>query len=261
MIQLEDVTKTYASGGQRVDAMRHVSLQVVEGETLAIVGTSGSGKTTTLRMINGLERPTAGSVQVLGRDVVRTDLIELRRSIGYVIQGAGLFPHMSVAQNVGLLLKLTGRSEAAIAARVDELLDSVALPAARFRDRMPRELSGGEKQRAGIARALALDPPILLLDEPFGALDPLTRRKLQDALLSLQKMLRKTVVLVTHDMSEAVALAGRIAVMDAGEVIQCAPPSELRASPATAFVRDLLEVIGAPARMPRLAEGRPGSPT
>ncbi|HEV3468168.1 MAG TPA: ATP-binding cassette domain-containing protein, partial [Pyrinomonadaceae bacterium] len=200
---------TFAAAGAAI--IDGLSLDVVRGETLVLLGESGCGKTTTLRLINRLLVPTAGAVVVEGRDTREWDAIELRRRTGYVIQEAGLFPHFTVERNVGLVPSLQGWDEARVRARVAELLELVGLDPARFAARYPSELSGGQRQRVGVARALAADPPLLLMDEPFGALDPLTRAALQREFAALQRRLAKTVVLVTHDVREALALGTRVA--------------------------------------------------
>jgi osmoprotectant transport system ATP-binding protein len=207
---------------------------------LVLLGTSGSGKTTALKTLNRLVVPDSGRVSVLGRDVESWDPIALRRSAGYVIQEVGLLPHMSVMDNVAMVPRLLGWETERRAARARELLALVGLDPQRFAALLPRQLSGGERQRVGIARALAADPPLLLMDEPFGALDPLTRRRLQDEFKALQRRLRKTVVLVTHDVPEALRLGDRVAVMHAGRVVQEATAAELRARPQPGFVQDFL---------------------
>ena len=236
-VELADVRKRYATG---VVALDGISLRVDEGRVLVLLGTSGSGKTTALKTVNRLVEPDAGRVTVLGRDVMAWDPIALRRGIGYVIQEAGLLPHMTVAQNVALVPLLLGWPEDRRSARVRELLVLVGLEPDRFAPQRPRELSGGERQRVGLARALAADPPLLLMDEPFGALDPLTRRRLQDEFKDLQARLRKSVVLVTHDVPEALRLADEIAVMDKGRVLQRGAPREIRDAPQPGFVRDFV---------------------
>jgi len=236
-VELADVRKRYPTG---VVALDGVSLRVEEGRVLVLLGTSGSGKTTALKTVNRLVEPDAGRVTVLGREVKEWDPIALRRGIGYVIQEAGLLPHMTVAQNVALVPLLLGWTEDRRQARVRELLGLVGLDPDRFAPQLPRELSGGERQRVGLARALAADPPLLLMDEPFGALDPLTRRRLQDEFKELQGRLRKSVVLVTHDVPEALRLADEIAVMDQGRVLQRGAPREIRESPQPGFVRDFV---------------------
>ena len=205
-----------------------ISFDLQPGETLVILGRSGSGKTTALKLINALLTPSQGEVRVNGESTTQLDPIQLRRRIGYVIQDVGLFPHFNIARNVGLVPELEGWQPSRIAARVHELLDLVGLPHADFESRYPRQLSGGQKQRVGIARALAADPPILLLDEPFGALDPVTRFDLQNQFLDLTKRLNKTAVFVTHDVHEAMRLATRIAVLHQGRLELLTTPSEFK---------------------------------
>ncbi|MEZ6037296.1 MAG: ATP-binding cassette domain-containing protein [Planctomycetota bacterium] len=243
MIALRAVHKTFVdSGGSEQVALHHLDLEIARGEVHGLCGTSGSGKTTTLRLINRLERPTSGQVLVDGRDVATVAVHRHRRGIGYVIQSGGLFPHLTVAQNIGLLCRLEGHARAAVERRVGELLEMVALPADEFASRFPQELSGGQRQRVGIARALALDPPLLLMDEPFGALDPITRGQLHDEFERLFRALGKTVVLVTHDLDEAFRLGHRVTLLDGGRLQQTGTPDELRQQPANdfvaAFVRD-----------------------
>jgi osmoprotectant transport system ATP-binding protein len=245
MIEIEDVTKTY---GQR-HVVDHVSLTVETGSITAIVGTSGSGKTTLLRMINRLVEPTSGRIAIDGQDTRAVEPHELRRRIGYVIQGHGLFPHRTVAQNIATVPELLGWDKARISGRVDELLDTFQLDPAEYRDRMPSELSGGQQQRVGVARALAGEPGVLLMDEPFGALDPLIRQKAQEDLRAIQRRIGTTVVLVTHDMEEAIGLGDRVAIMDEGRLLQYAPPSEIIARPATPFCAALIGEVERPYRM------------
>jgi len=245
MIEIDAICKSYDG----VAVVDRVSLTVPPHGICAIVGTSGSGKTTLLRMINRLVEPDAGSIRIDGEDIRAVPAHQLRRRIGYVIQGHGLFPHWTVARNIGAVPSLLGWDRARIAARVDELLALFQLDPAQFRDRLPHELSGGQQQRVGVARALAAQPNILLMDEPFGALDPVIRAKAQDDLLAIQQRLGTTVVLVTHDMEEAIRLGQRIAVMDRGKVLQDATPAEIIARPATAFVQEL---VGAGDRALRL---------
>ena len=225
--------------GGRVKAVDDVSLAVAEGEFLAIVGGSGSGKTTLLRLANRLIDADQGSIQIEGEDVRAADPVALRRRIGYVFQSGGLFPHMSVAANIGITPKLKGRPVAEITDRVDELLDLVRLDRAQYRDRFPHELSGGQRQRVGVARALAARPKIVLMDEPFGALDPLTRDALGDDYRALHRKFGLTTVMITHDMTEAILLADRIAVMRAGRLLAQGTPSELSAS-HDSYVGELL---------------------
>ena len=206
------------------------SLAVEEGETLAVIGRSGSGKTTALKLVNALLMPTAGEVRVAGRATTAWDAIRLRRRTGYVIQEMGLFPHLTVARNVGLVPELEGWPAERIGQRVEELLALVGLPAAEFAGRYPHQLSGGQRQRVGVARALAADPPLLLLDEPFGALDPITRAELQREFRAVQARLRKTAIFVTHDMREAALVGDRIAVVAGGRLRAVATPEALRES-------------------------------
>ena len=207
-----------------------LSLAVEEGETLAVIGRSGSGKTTALKLVNALLMPTMGEVRVAGRATSAWDAIHLRRRTGYVIQEVGLFPHLTVARNVGLVPELEGWPRERIGQRVEELLSLVGLPAAEFAGRYPHQLSGGQRQRVGVARALAADPPLLLLDEPFGALDPITRAELQREFRALQARLRKTAIFVTHDMREAALVGDRIAVVAGGRLRAVATPEALRES-------------------------------
>ena len=216
MISLDGVGKRYDSRDTGNAAVESLTLEVVDGQVCVLVGPSGCGKTTTLRMINRLIEPTSGHLFIDGRDVLTMDAVELRRGIGYVIQQGGLFPHRRVKDNVAVVPRLLGWDKARIAARVEELLDLVDLPAADYARRYPHELSGGERQRVGVARALGADPPILLMDEPFGAVDPITRQRLQNLLLELQQKIKKTIVMVTHDIDEAAKLADRIAVLAQG---------------------------------------------
>ena len=225
--------------GGRVMAVDDVSLEVAEGEFLAIVGGSGSGKTTLLRLANRLIDADTGSIRIEGEDVRSADPVALRRRIGYVFQSGGLFPHMTVAGNIGITPKLLGLPAAEIASRVDELLDLMRLDRAQFRDRFPHELSGGQRQRVGVARALAARPRIVLMDEPFGALDPLIRDALGDDYRALHNKLGLTTVMITHDMTEAILLADRIAVMRAGRLLAQGTPLELSDS-GDAYVGELL---------------------
>ena len=247
-IRLEALTKTYP-GTQRpaVDAL---DLTVPAGETVVFVGPSGCGKTTTLKMINRLIEPTSGRILIDGEDVTRRDPTRLRRGIGYVVQGGGMMPHLSVAENVGLVPRLLRWDRRRITERVDELLELVGLDPAVYRDRFPRELSGGQQQRVGVARGLAADPPVLLMDEPFGAVDPVTRKRLQQEMLDIQARVRKTIVMVTHDVDEAVLLGDRILVLEPGaRVAQYATPEEVLTHPANVFVADF---VGSGAVLKRL---------
>jgi osmoprotectant transport system ATP-binding protein len=210
--------------------LRGVSLAVASAEVVALVGRSGSGKTTMLRLVNRMLTASSGEVRVAGRDVSEWDAITLRRQTGYAIQDVGLFPHLSVAQNIAIVPRLMEWEPPRIASRIDQLLALVGLDAPEFRDRRPDQLSGGQRQRVGLARALAADPPVLLMDEPFGALDPITRAELHREFQSVQAAMHKTVLLVTHDLAEAFLLADRIAVLQDGVIVECAPPSDLRQS-------------------------------
>jgi osmoprotectant transport system ATP-binding protein len=231
-------------------AVRDLSLDIQDGESVVLVGPSGCGKTTTMRMINRLIEPTSGEILVDGRDVMRQDPVQLRRGIGYVIQSIGLLPHRTVAQNIATVPKLVGWEEARIGRRIDELMDIFDLDP-EFKPRYPAELSGGQRQRVGVARALAADPPVMLMDEPFAAVDPIVRERLQDQFLDIQERLRKTIVFVTHDIDEAIKMADRIAILNKGGVIeQYAHPEEILREPANAFVEDF---VGAERGLKRLA--------
>jgi osmoprotectant transport system ATP-binding protein len=248
MIELEHVKKIFP--GQQSPAVGDLSLEVEEGEIAVLIGPSGCGKSTTLRMINRLTEPTSGRITVAGRDIAEQKAHELRLSIGYVIQQVGLFPHRTIARNISTVPELLGWDRARIKARVDELMDLVGLEPALAR-RYPTELSGGQQQRVGVARALAADPPVLLMDEPFGAVDPIVRLRLQEELLDLQRRLHKTIVFVTHDIDEAIRLADRMAVLNVGgKLEQYEPPVDLLAHPANEFV---LEFLGADRGLKRLA--------
>jgi osmoprotectant transport system ATP-binding protein len=245
MIEIDNVTKRYGAAA----VVREVSLVVAPHTVAVIVGTSGSGKTTLLRMVNRLVEPTSGSIRIDGQDNRDLPAYELRRRIGYVIQGHGLFPHRTVAQNVATVPVLLGWDRKRIAARVEELLTLFALDPPSFGPRYPHELSGGQQQRVGVARALAAEPNVLLMDEPFGALDPVIRAKAQEDLRAIQKRFGTTIILVTHDMEEAIRLGDRIAVMDDGRLIQYAAPAEILANPASAFVETLLGTGDRPFRL------------
>lgn len=247
-IELTNIVKKYP--GQKQPAVEDLSLTVPAGEMVMFVGPSGCGKTTSLKMINRLIEPTSGSITIGGKDITRSNPTELRRQIGYVIQGGGLLPHMSVKQNIGIVPGLLGWDKKRIAARTDELLDLVGLDPSVYRDRYPRELSGGQQQRVGVARGLAADPPVLPMDEPFGAVDPITRTRLQDELMSIQSELRKTIVIVTHDIDEAVKLGDRILVLDVGATIaQYDTPDAILSAPANDYVADF---VGAGSKLKQL---------
>lgn len=222
------------------DVLQKLTFHVERGETLALVGRSGSGKSTTLKLINRMLEPSAGCVLVEGRDTRAWPVTTLRLQTGYVLQEVGLFPHLTVARNVGLVPALAKWPADRVEVRTHELLELVGLPSREFANRWPDELSGGQRQRVGVARALAADPPLVLMDEPFGALDPITRAELHREFARIQRQLRKTVVLVTHDMREAFALADRIGVLEAGSLVSCGPPAALEASTHPA-VRTLVD--------------------
>ncbi|GHG12310.1 ABC transporter ATP-binding protein [Paracoccus aerius] len=249
MIEIRNLSRLY-DGLAVVD---DVSLTVETGQLAVLVGTSGSGKTTLLRMINRLVQPSSGQVLIDGVDTATLPAHLLRRRIGYAIQGHGLFPHRSVAQNIATVPRLLGWPRRQIDARVDELLALFQLDPAAFRGRMPHQLSGGQAQRVGVARALAAKPDLLLMDEPFGALDPLIRAKAQDDLRQIQRQLGTTLILVTHDMTEAVDLGDRIAVMDGGKLLQYDAPARILTDPATPFVRDLIGTADRALRLLSLA--------
>jgi osmoprotectant transport system ATP-binding protein len=238
-VEFAKVSYTLADG--RV-LLRDVSLQLEAGTTTAVLGRSGSGKTTLLRTVNGLLTPTSGEVLVAGKATRDYDIVELRRSIGYVIQGTGLFPHMTVERNAGMALELAGRSKQEIAARVREVLALAGLEYEEFRARYPWQLSGGQRQRVGLARALATDPMVLLMDEPFGALDPQTRAEMQTMLRELLERVGKTVLLVTHDLDEALYLAKRVVFLDGGKVVADLPSGEVLGS-KNPHVRDYVYAV------------------
>ena len=247
MITFESVTKRFADG---TTAVHDLDLEISKGEVTILVGPSGCGKTTTLRMINRMIEATSGRIVVDGQDVRQVDPPQLRRGIGYVIQQIGLFPHRTIAQNIATVPELSGWDKRRTEARVAELLTLVGLPA-EVLDRYPHQLSGGQRQRVGVARALAVDPPIMLMDEPFGAVDPIVRSRLQDEFLRLQQEVRKTIVFVTHDIDEAIKMGDRIAILQQGGVLaQYDPPADLLAEPASDFVADFL---GAERGLKRLA--------
>jgi osmoprotectant transport system ATP-binding protein len=237
-ITLENLGKVYPDG---TVAVGDISLEVPAGELVVLIGPSGSGKSTVLRMINRLIEPSKGRILIDGTDVTAEDPVELRRQIGYVIQNVGLFPHQNIRTNVGTVPRLLGWNRKRIRDRADELLDLVGLDPARYGGRYPSELSGGQRQRVGVARALAADPVVLLMDEPFSAVDPIVRGRLQEEFLRLQAAVRKTIVLVTHDIDEAVRLGDRIAVLgEGGQLLQYDAPPELLGNPASDTVRDFV---------------------
>lgn len=239
MIEFRGVTKCYETGRP---AVSDLSLEIAAGEIMVFAGSSGCGKTTTLKMVNRLVDPERGDVCVRGKNVRELDPVVLRRQVGYVIQETGLFPHMPVAANIEIVPMLLGWDRERKRARRDELLRIVGLDPSAFADKFPDELSGGQRQRVGFARALAADPDVLLMDEPFGALDPITRRRLRSDFGSLCRQLHKTVLFVTHDPVEALLLGDRIAVMDRGRICQVGTPHEIRQSPVNDFVRELMTV-------------------
>ena len=247
-IQLLDVTKTYS--GQDAPAGDHITLEIPAGEIVVFVGPSGCGKTTTMKMINRLIEPTSGQLLIGGTDVLKLDADQHRRNVGYVIQQIGLFPHMRIAENIGLVPRMLGWSRAKTAARVEELLEIVGLPPGEYARRYPRELSGGQQQRVGVARALAADPPVMLMDEPVGATDPITRDRLQNEFLRLQREMGKTVVFVTHDFDEALKMGDRIVVLGPRSVIaQYDTPEAILAAPANEYVSSF---IGSGGQLKRL---------
>jgi osmoprotectant transport system ATP-binding protein len=248
MISLRNVSKVFP--GQGRPAVGDLSLDVPEGNTVVLVGPSGCGKTTTLRMVNRLIEPTSGEILVDGTDVMEQDPVRLRRGVGYVIQSIGLLPHRTVAQNIATVPRLVGWSPTRIAGRTRELAEILRLDEDLL-DRYPAELSGGQRQRVGVARALAVDPPVMLMDEPFGAVDPIIRARLQDQFLEIQERLRKTILFVTHDIDEAIKMADRIAILNIGGVLeQYAPPEEILREPANHFVE---EFVGSERGLKRLA--------
>jgi len=236
-ITFQNVSKNYGDGPPAIDG---ISFQVASGELAVLLGESGCGKTTTLKLINRLIDASAGQIFVDGQDIRRADAVKLRRNTGYVFQGIGLFPHMTISENIAITLRLMQRPDSEVRERVDELLELVRLSAPDYRDRMPQELSGGQQQRVGLARALAARPQVMLLDEAFGALDPLTRDQLRDEFRELHDSLALTSVLVTHDISEALLLADHVIVIKSGRIEQNGTPGDLVASPATEYVEKLL---------------------
>lgn len=252
MIRLENVGKRYGD----TDAVANLNLDVEKGDLVVLIGPSGCGKTTTLKMINHLIEPSSGSIYLDGRNTAEIPVEQLRRGIGYVIQSIGLFPHMSVTENIQVVPRLLGWSRRQRRDRAREMLELVGLDPDRYADSYPNELSGGQQQRVGVARALAVDPPVLLMDEPFGAVDPLRREHLQDEFLALQQSLHKTIVMVTHDIDEAIRLADKVCVMNAGRIEQYAPVDTLLRMPRNTFVR---RFIGSDRVVKRLSQLPVGS--
>jgi osmoprotectant transport system ATP-binding protein len=249
VIEFDAVTKVYP--GASAPSVDRLTMRIEAGEICALVGPSGSGKTTAMRMVNRLIEPTSGTIRIDGVDTRSIDVETLRRSIGYVIQQVGLFPHRSVLDNVGTVPRLLGWDESRIAARSRELLDLVGLDPSRFGTRYPAQLSGGQRQRVGVARALAADPPVMLMDEPFGAIDPLVREQIQDEFLRMQQDVRKTIIIVTHDLDEAMRMGDKVAVLQEGGVLaQLATPEQLLAAPANEFVQ---RFVGGDSALRRLA--------
>lgn len=236
MIELKKVKKAF----KNVEILKEIDLTINKGELVVLIGPSGCGKTTTLKMLNKLIKPTSGEIYINGEDISKKDTIELRRNIGYVIQQTGLFPHMTVGDNIGLVPYLKGWSDEDIAERTKELLQMVGMSPEEYMDRYPSELSGGQQQRIGVARAFATDPDIILMDEPFSALDPITRNQLQDELFNLQEKLKKTIVFVTHDMDEALKLGDRICIMKDGVIVQYDTPENILKNPSHGFVEEFI---------------------
>jgi len=239
MIELKNVTKFYP--GQRQPAVANVTFTVPEGNTCVLIGPSGCGKTTIMKMVNRLIEPTEGIISINDNNVRQMNAVKLRRTIGYVIQQIGLFPHMTIQQNIAVVPNMLGWKPAKIAQRIDELIELVGMDPPTYRDRYPRELYGGQRQRIGVARALAADPPVMLMDEPFGAVDPITRDRLQNEFLRLQERLHKTIIFVTHDIDEAIKMGDQIVILQVGGLIQqIGSPDEILASPANDFVADFV---------------------
>ncbi len=252
VVAFENLTKTYA--GSDVPAVDNLSLTVPAGEICVLVGPSGCGKTTSMKMVNRLIEPTSGRITIDGEDVMSLPAVELRRRIGYVIQQVGLFPHLTIGDNVAVVPKLLRWKAPRIRERVEELLNLVGLEPGAYGDRYPNELSGGERQRVGVARALAADPPVMLMDEPFGAVDPIRRDRLQNEFLRLQEQVRKTIIFVTHDVDEAIKMADRIAILQKGGILaQYDTPAAILAAPASEFVE---RFVGADRGLKRLSLGR-----
>lgn len=238
MLEINQLSKTYNNG--QVRAVDSISFSLQEGQIASIVGTSGCGKTTTLKMINGLVLPSSGEIKIHGKQFHQSNPILWRREIGYVIQKAGLLPHLTVFQNISILSKVMGRENSHINQRVEELMDMVNMNFSKFKDRYPIELSGGQQQRVGVARALMENPPLMLMDEPFGALDPITRNSLHEEFLNINQKLKKTIIIVTHDLEEAFKLSDVIILMNAGKIEQMGTRDDLVNSPANKFVQDFM---------------------
>ncbi|WP_346939279.1 ABC transporter ATP-binding protein [uncultured Clostridium sp.] len=236
MIKFEKISKKF----KNTTVLSDVTFEIEKGQLVAIIGESGCGKTTTLKMINRLIKPTSGKIHINGEDISMKNVIDLRRNIGYVIQQTGLFPHMTIRENIELIPKVQNKSSEDITQRTYDLMDMVGLDCNEFLDRYPTELSGGQQQRVGVARAFATDPDIILMDEPFSALDPITRSSLQDELVSLQSKLKKTIVFVTHDMDEAIRISDKICIMDKGEIIQYDTPENILKNPVNDFVSEFV---------------------
>jgi osmoprotectant transport system ATP-binding protein len=248
MISLQQLTKVFP--GQAKPAVEALDMEIPAGEIVVLVGPSGCGKTTTMRLINRLIEPTSGRIILEGEDVTKVNPDKLRRRIGYVIQQIGLFPHQTISDNIATVPRMLGWDEKRIKARVDELLAIVGLDPAAYRDRYPKQLSGGQRQRAGVARALSADPPVMLMDEPFGAIDPITRDRLQNEFLRVQQTIRKTIIFVTHDIDEAIKMGDRIAILREGsQIAQYDTPERILSAPADDFVSDF---VGAGASLKRL---------
>ncbi|ACL70593.1 betaine/proline/choline family ABC transporter ATP-binding protein [Halothermothrix orenii] len=238
MIRLEGISKVYPNMDR--PAVKELNLHIEEGEICILVGPSGCGKTTTLKIINRLIEPSSGKIYINGKDAMKEDPNELRQNIGYVIQQIGLFPHMTVYENIATVPRLRDWDEGRIRKRVDELLEMVELDPEENRYKYPMELSGGQRQRVGVARAMAIDPPIMLMDEPFGAVDPITRTQLQNEFLKLQRKIKKTIVFVTHDIDEAIKMGDKIAIMNQGELVQFDTPANILFNPGNEFVEDFV---------------------
>jgi osmoprotectant transport system ATP-binding protein len=251
-IRLENLTKMFP--GQSEPAVDNLSLDIPEGEIVILVGPSGCGKTTTMKMINRIIEPTSGRILLDGEDVTDVNPDQLRRRIGYVIQQIGLFPHMTIADNIATVPRLLGWDKRRIAERVDELLETVGMEPGMYRHRYPKELSGGQRQRVGVARAMSADPDVMLMDEPFGAIDPITRERLQNEFLRLQEKIKKTIIFVTHDIDEAIKMGDRIAILrDKSQIAQYDTPERILVNPADDFVADF---IGSGASLKRLSLSR-----